>query len=135
MFLSLFVGLHFQMSEALIVISGFFAGLIQWLPCGIGLAAHRYKLGGAVVRSTNRFVSLSSRSPRSLSALGQFGFLLLVLAWLCVFFGAMAVPTFVAKAFDIHSSSPFVLYALYANMLMAVVAFLAGPAIWRRIAL
>ena len=123
------------MSEALIVLSGLFAGLIQWIPCGIGLAAHRYKLGGAVVRSTNTFVSLGSRSPRSFSAFGQLGFLILMLAWLCVFFGAMAVPTFVAKALEVQPSSPFVLYALYANMLMAVVAFLAGPAIWRRIAL
>jgi hypothetical protein len=88
-----------------------------------------------VVRSTNTFVSLGSRSPLSFSALGQLGFLLLMLVWLCVFFGAMAVPTLVAKLLEIQPSSPFVLYAFYANMLMAVVAFSAGPAIWRRIAL
>lgn len=123
------------MSEALIVISGLLAGVIQWLPCGIGLAAHRYKLGGAVVRSTNTFVSLGTRSPRSFSALGQLGFLMLMVVWLCIFFGAMAVPTLVARLLEVQPSSPFVLYGLYANMLMAVVAFLAGPAIWRRIAL
>ena len=114
------------MSETLIVLSGLFAGLIQWFPCGIGLAAHRYKLGGAVVRSTNSFISLSSRSPRNFSVLGRLGFLLLMLAWFCVFFGAMAIPTLVAKALEIPPSSPFVQYALYANLLMAIVAFLVG---------
>ena len=123
------------MSEALIVISGLLAGLVQWLPCGVGLAAHRYKLGGAVIRSSNKWVLLGVRPPSSFSTFGKLGFFALMLVWLFVFFGAMLVPMLIAKLLDVPEASPFVGYAIYANFFMAIVAFGLGPAIWRRIAL
>ena len=121
--------------ELLVVFSGVIAGLVAWLPCGIGLAAHRYKLGGAVVRSTNKWVLLGVRDPSSFSAIGRIAFVISILAWLCIFFGAMAVPAFVARVLGVSQSSPFVGYAIFANFAVAVVAFIAGPAIWRRVAL
>lgn len=123
------------MREALIVISGLLAGFVQWFPCGVGLAAHRYKLGGAVIRSTNKWVLLGVQPPGSYSILGKLGFVALMFVWLLVFFGAMFVPLLIAKLLEVPEASPFVGYAIYANFFMAIVAFAAGPAIWRRIAL
>lgn len=34
------------MHEALVVVSGLLTGIVQWVPCGGGLAAYRYNLGG-----------------------------------------------------------------------------------------
>ncbi|WP_211474912.1 hypothetical protein [Collimonas humicola] len=123
------------MYEALVVLSGLIAGCVQWLPCGIGLAAHRYKLGGAIIKSTNKWILLGARPTSSFSTLGQVGFAVLMLSWLCVFFGAMAIPAFVARFLGVPEASPFVLYAIYANFFIAVVSFVSGPAIWRRLAL
>lgn len=121
--------------DAVVVASGVVAGAISWFPCGIGIAAHRYKLGGAQLRSTNRWVQLSVRDTNSFSALGKVVFLLSMLIWLCVFFGAFAVPMFAAKALGMPEDAPSIGYALFANMLVAVTAFLTGPTIWRRLAL
>jgi hypothetical protein len=123
------------MHEAFVVISGLLVGVVQWFPCGIGLAAHRYKLGGAVIRSTNKWVLLGARPPGSYSILGKLGFFALMLVWLFVFFGSIVVPALIAKLLEVPEASPFVGYAIYANFLMAIVAFAVGPAIWRRIAL
>lgn len=123
------------MREALIVISGLLAGFVQWFPCGVGLAAHRYKLGGAMIRSTNKWVLLGAQPPSSYSILGKICFFALMFVWLFVFFGAMVVPVLIAKLLDVPETSPFVDYAIYANFFMAIVAFAMGPAIWRRIAL
>jgi hypothetical protein len=123
------------MREALVILSGFFAGLVQWLPCGVGLAAHRYKLGGAVIRSTNPWVLLGTRHPNSFSFLGKIGFVAVMLVWSCIFFGSMVVPALVAELLGMSKDSPFILYAIYANLSVAVFAFFFGPAIWRRLAL
>ena len=123
------------MPEILVIVSGFVAGMVAWLPCGVGLAAHRYKLGGAQTRSSNRWVLLGTRSPGSFSALGRVAFILAVLVWLAVFFGAMAAPMLIAKFLEVPSASPSIGYAIYANIFVAVVAFFGGPAIWRRLAL
>ena len=121
--------------ELLVVFSGVIAGVFAWIPCGISVAAHRYKLGGAVIRSTNRWVLLAVREPSSFSAIGRIAFFILLLAWLCIFFGAMVVPALVARVLGVTQSSPFIGYAIFANFAVAVVAFIAGPAIWRRVAL
>ncbi|WP_234086325.1 hypothetical protein [Azonexus sp. R2A61] len=123
------------MREALVVVSGLLAGVVLWIPFGVGLAAHRYKLGGAILKSTNKWVLLAAAPPGSYSLLGKLGFVVLVLIWLVVFFGAMAIPALVAKLLQVPEASPSVMYAVYANLLIGAVAFIAGPAIWRRLAL
>lgn len=123
------------MHEVLVVVSGLLAGFVQWVPCGVGLAAHRYKLGGAVIKSTNRWVQLAACPPGSYSPLGKLGFVALMLIWLVVFFGAMAIPALVAKLLQVPEASPSVMYAIYGNFLIGAVAFVSGPAIWRRLAL
>nr|WP_316643377.1 hypothetical protein [uncultured Roseateles sp.] len=123
------------MRAVLVVVSGLLAGVIAWFPCAVGLAAYRYKLGGAQIRSNNRWVLLGTCSPSSFSVIGRIGFIVAMLVWLCIFFGAMGVPVLVARALGIPETSPFIGYAIYANMLVAAVSFLIGPAIWRRIAL
>jgi hypothetical protein len=123
------------MRDLLIVTSGFLAGAVAWFPCAIGLAAHRYKLGGAQIRSTNRWILLGTRAPGSFSALGRIAFVLAVLVWLFIFFGAMIFPGLVARALGAPDASPSIGHAIYANMLAAAVAFFTGPAIWRRLAL
>lgn len=123
------------MRDLLVVLSGLLAGVVAWFPCGVGLAAHRYKLGGAQIRSRNRWVQLGTRSPGSFSLAGRVAFAVLVLAWLLVFFGCMAVPMVVANALGLPEASQSIGYAIYANMFAAMVGFLAGPAIWRRVAL
>jgi len=121
--------------EILVVVSGLLAGLVAWLPCAVGLAAHRYKLGGAEIKTTNRWVLLGTRSPGSFSVMGRILFIVGMLIWLGVFFGAMAAPMLVAKVVGVPSNSPSIGHALYANMFVAAVAFVSGPAIWRRLAL
>ena len=128
-------GLLVSMREALVVVSGLLACFVQWVPCGVGLAAHRYKLGGAVITSTNRWVQLAAGPPGSYSPLGKLGFVVLVLIWLAVFFGAMGVPVLVAELLKITEASSSIRYAIYANLLTGAVAFFAGPGIWRRLAL
>jgi hypothetical protein len=123
------------MREIFVVVSGLLAGIVAWFPCMIGLAAHRYKLGGAQIKSSNRWVQLGTRAPGSFSSLGRIVFVLVMLIWLCIFFAAMTVPMLVAKALGVPEASPSIGYAIYANMLVAAIAFFAGPAIWRRLAL
>jgi len=123
------------MLELIVVVSGLLAGVVAWVPCGVGLAAHRYKLGGSQIKSRNRWVLLGTRAPGSFSALGRIVFILVMLSWMCIFFGALAVPMLLAKALGIPNDSPSIGYAIYANMLAAAIAFLAGPAVWRRVAL
>src|SRR4051812_32584628 len=107
------------MREALIVLSGLAAGLVQWLPCGVGLAAHRYKLGGAEIRSTNRWVLLAARDPNTFSGLGKIGFVALMIIWVCLFFALMVVPSLVARLLGVPEGSPFVMYGIYANFSIA----------------
>ena len=105
------------------------------IPCSVGLAAHRYKLGGAQIRSNNRWILLGIRAPGSFSVLGRIAFALLMLVWLSIFFGATVIPVFVAKALGLSEDAPSIEYAIYANMLVAAIAFIFGPAIWRKLAL
>ncbi len=98
------------MLELLVVVSGLLAGVIAWFLYAVGLAAHRYKLGGAQIRSNNRLVLLGTRSPSSFSVIGRIGFIVAMLVWLCVFFGAMGVPVLVARALGIPEASPFIGY-------------------------
>jgi hypothetical protein len=123
------------MPEIFVVLSGLVAGVIAWLPCTVGLAAHRYKLGGAQIRSKNRWVLLGTRSPGRFSASGRIVFVLVMCIWLCIFFGAMALPFLAANALGVPEESPSIGYAINANMLVAVVSFFAGRSIWRRLAL
>lgn len=122
------------MREYLVVLSGLVAGFVQWFPCGIGIAAHRYKLGGFIVSSNNKWVQLSAQFPEGFSPIGKLIFLIVMLLWIAIFFGALAIPILVAKFLNVPEDSPFVNYAIYSNFLMAVIAFAAGPAIWRRLA-
>ena len=121
--------------DSLIVFTGLLGGMIAWFPCGVGLAAHRYKLGGEVVRSTNRWLLLGLRSPATFSALGQLAFVLIVLLWMCIFLGALLAPVFIAQALEAPDASPSIGYAIYANIVVATISFLLGPPIWRKIAL
>ena len=121
--------------ELLVVLSGVLAGAVAWLPCGVGLAAHRYKQGGAIIKSTNKLVLLGTREPGSFSILGRVVFFFAVLGWLGIFFGAMVVPGLVAKVLGVSQSSPFVGYAVFANFAMAALSFVCGPVIWRKLAL
>lgn len=123
------------MRDILIVLSGFIAGIVAWFPCGIGLAAHRYNLGGAKIKSTNRWVLLAMRTFGSFSVVGRIIYVLIMLVWLCVFFGSMLVPMLVAKILGMPEASESVGYAIYANFFVAAVAFIAGPALWRKVAL
>jgi uncharacterized membrane protein len=123
------------MREILVVVSGLLAGVVVWLPCAVGLAAHRYKVGGAQIKSSNPWVLLSTRAPGSFSPLGRIVFILVMLVWLGIFFGSMAAPMLAARVLGVPEASPSIEYALYANMVVAAVAFFAGPAIWRRLAL
>lgn len=123
------------MHEVVVIASGLLAGAVAWLPCAVGLAAHRCKLGGAQIKSSNRWVLLGTRSPGSFSVLGRIAFLLAMLIWLGIFFGAMTVPVLVARYLEVPQASPSIGYAIYANMFVAAVSFFAGPYIWRRLAL
>ena len=123
------------MHEALVVVSGLLAGVVQWVPCGVGLAAYRYNRGGAAIKSSNMWVQLAASPPGSYSLLGKLVFVALMLTWLVVFFGAMAVPTLVAKLLQVPDASHSIMYATYANFLVGAVAFVVGPAIWRRLSL
>lgn len=122
------------MAEALVILSGLIAGAIAWFPCGVGLAAHRYKLGAAVVNSTNKWILLGIRRPDSFPFLGRVAFVLAMLIWALIFFSAFVVPVKVARVLGVFEASPSIGYALCAYFGMAVVAFVLGPSIWRKLA-
>ena len=122
------------MSELMVVFSGFLSGAIMWLPCSIGIAAHRYELGGAILRSTNRWVLLSLRPPRSFSILGRLVFALCILAWFVVFLGAATIPFVVADTLGVPDSSSSIGYAILANLVAAAACFIVGRFIWRKVA-
>ena len=117
------------------MLSGFLGGVVAWFPIGVGLAAHRYKVGGAVVRSNNSWVLLGVRSPATFSTFGRIFFAVVVLGWLCVFFGAMVLPGLVARVLGVPQTSSSIGYAIAGNFGIAGVAFALGPVIWRKLAL
>lgn len=59
------------MHEALVVVSGLLTGIVQWVPCGGGLAAYRYNLGGASDKKFQYVGSASSHSSWQLLATGK----------------------------------------------------------------
>jgi hypothetical protein len=122
------------MSELLVIISGVVAGIVMWLPCGVGISAHRHTVAGVPLRSTNNFVLLVAQPPKSFSILGRIAFALIMLTWMCIFFGAAIVPGFVAQVLGLPSSSSSIGYALLANLVVAVVCFFVGNAVWRKVA-
>lgn len=122
------------MSELFVFLSGFLGGVIAWFPCGIGVAASRYQLGGAVITSNNKWVQLAVRPVASFSIPGQVVYLLVVLSWICIFFGGLALPAIIARVLHVPLTSPSLERGIYANFVMAAVAFFAGPAIWRKAA-
>ncbi len=123
------------MTEGLVFLSGIVGGVIAWLPCSIGVAAQRYQLGGAVIRSRNKWVLLAVRPTATYSIPGQMVFLLVMLSWAGIFFGALVLPAIVARVLEVPLTSLSLKYAIYANFVTAIVAMLAGPAIWRKVAL
>lgn len=90
---------------------------------------------GAVIKNSNMWVQLAVTPPGSYSLLGKLVFVALMLNWFVVFFGAMAVPTLVAKLLQVPEASHSIMYATYANLLVGAVAFVLGPVMWRRLAL
>jgi hypothetical protein len=99
------------------------------------LAAHRYHLGGAIVNSRNKLVLLPTRRFESFSFLGRIGFMLVMLVWTLIFFGAFAIPLQVALFLKISKASPSISYSFCAFFGTAVVALVLGPSIWRKLAL
>ncbi len=122
------------MEHTIVILSGVFSGLVMWLPFGIGLAAHRHTQAGIPVHSANALVTLFSRRPDSYSMVGRLVFMATMLAWLFIFFSAMLLPAFVANLFGLPSDSQVIGYAFYANLFMAVVGFVCGHVIWRKMA-
>lgn len=84
--------------------------------------------------STNKWILLGTRRPDSFSSLGRVAFLLAMLIWTLVFFSAFVVPIQVARVLGISEASPSIGYALCAFFGMAVVAFVLGSSIWRKLA-
>ena len=116
------------------ILSGLIAGAVAWFSFGVGLAAHRYNLGGAAVNSTNKWILLVTRRPDSFSFLGRVVFVLAMLTWTLIFFSAFVVPLQVARILAISEASSSIAYALYAYFGMAAVGFVLGPTIWRKLA-
>jgi len=122
------------MEIALLLFVAFISGVAAWLPCGVGLAAHRFALSGAVVRSKSKFILYLSRPPKSLSPLARLLFLLVMAVWCAVFFSLLGSTLFVAGRLGVAESHPVIPYALGLHFFVAALSLIAGHFLWRKVA-
>lgn len=120
------------MTDFVILFLGAATGAVVFIPLGVGMCAHRHTEAGITLSTQNGLIQLLSSSPRDYTFVGKLVFACLMLAWLCVFFGAWYLPFLGARMLDLPADSPFIGKSIWLAFGSGVIFFIGSYRFWRK---
>lgn len=119
------------MSTFLIIFAGIVAGLLIGIPFGISICTTRHMDAGVPIQSTNRFVRLCVRPTASYSLAGKILFMLIMLVWICIFFGGIGAPVIMARLLGVETH-PAIKFGISVELLVGILSAFLAHNIWRK---
>jgi hypothetical protein len=119
-------------SVAAVVVSGFAVGGVIGTIFGFSLASHYDVMAGKRPTTSNRFLRWICRPTREFGVVEGLFFVLLILAWMVMFFALFAVPVLVAIKLD-GEDSPLMGVAVASVVAASYFARHLGRKLWQRV--